>query len=410
VDEGVAINPLKRFVADYEMNSNMRVQIPRAPETGKKVALIGGGAEGLTCAYFLNRLGHEVTVFEAKGFLGGLLRYGIPQNRLPSHVLDWEIQGILEAGVEARLNQVLGKDFTVSGLLAQGYDAVVIAIGGWDSLLSNKGFGITLERPLPGLGLLAEFLMDHKAGKPPHPGNNVLVLEGGDAGLEAAILCKELGAKNVTAIFRDEDKKLSQGLVQTAKAKGVKVLFGAVLTKLMGEENKLTHVEVLTKGTTESWEVDSILLAAGRFPELVFVQAGEGDEKKGKWATVYPYPSPWAKEDTGLFRPGEAISDYRAVVEAIGQGRRLASTVNKYLNGEAIEPPPNMIRRDSLVLNVKELRPITKVAREKMPTRSQQELLNNPDLELELGFTEEQALREAKRCLQCGLICYRREV
>jgi formate dehydrogenase beta subunit len=410
VDEGVAINPLKRFVADYEMNSNMRVQIPRAHETGKKVAVIGGGAEGLTCAYFLNRLGHEVTVFEAKGFLGGLLRYGIPQNRLPSHVLDWEIQGILEAGVEARLNQVLGKDFTVSGLLAQSYDAVVIAIGGWDSLLSNKGFGITLERPLPGLGLLAEFLMDHKAGKTPHPGNNVLVLEGGDAGLEAAILCKELGAKNVTAIFRDEDKKLSQGLVQTAKAKGVKVLFGAVLTKLMGEENKLTHVEVLTKGTTESWEVDSILLAAGRFPELVFVQAGEGDEKKGKWATVYPYPSPWAKEDTGLFRPGEAISDYRAVVEAIGQGRRLASTVNKYLNGEAIEPPPNMIRRDSLVLDVKELRPITKVAREKMPTRSQQELLNNPDLELELGFTEEQALREAKRCLQCGLICYRREV
>lgn len=410
VDEAVAINPLKRFVADYEMKSNMRIQIPRAPETGKKVAVIGGGAEGLTCAYFLNRLGHEVTVFEAKGFLGGLLRYGIPQNRLPSHVLDWEIQGILEAGVEAKVNQVLGKDLTIHGLLSEGYDAVAISIGGWDSLLSNKGFGITLERPLPGLGLLAEFLIDHKAGKNPHPGKDVLVIEGGDMGLEAAILCKELGAKTVTVIFRDEDKKLNEGLVESARAKGVNLLFGAVLIKLMGEENRLTQVELLVKGTSQTIGMDNILLAAGRFPELVFVPIEEADAKKVKWQTVYPYPSPWAKADTGLFRPGEAISDYRAVVEAIGQGRRLASTVNKYLSGEAIEPPPNMIRKDSFVLDVSELRPLSKVPREKIPTRSQQELLNNPDLEVELGFTEEQALREAKRCLQCGLICYRREV
>ncbi|MFN3535256.1 MAG: (Fe-S)-binding protein, partial [Desulfatiglandales bacterium] len=167
VDEPVAINPLKRFVADYEMTHNMRVQVPRAPEKGKRVAVIGWGAEGLTAAYFLNRCGHQVTLFESKDYLGGLLRVGLPPNRLPQEVLDWEIQGILEAGVEAKLNHTLGKDITIDGLLKDGFDAVAIAIGGWDTLLSQKMLAKGVSNPIPGIRLLADFLVEHKLGKSP---------------------------------------------------------------------------------------------------------------------------------------------------------------------------------------------------------------------------------------------------
>src|SRR4030042_1853448 len=124
VDEPVAINYLKRFAADFEMKSGQRVQIPRAPESGKRVAVIGGGAEGLTAAYFINRLGHDAVVYEGSPRLGGLLRTGLAENRLPQDVLEWEINGILDAGVQAKTDQKLGKNFTVESLLKEGFQTV----------------------------------------------------------------------------------------------------------------------------------------------------------------------------------------------------------------------------------------------------------------------------------------------
>ncbi len=409
VDEAVAINPLKRFVADYEMRSGMRIQIPRAPSTGHKLAVIGGGAEGLTCAYFLNRLGNEVVVYEAKPFLGGLLRYGIPQNRLPKEVLDWEIQGILDAGVEAQTSKALGKDITVHGLLSQGYKAVAIAIGGWDSLLSTRLFLGDLQSPLPGIGLLTQFMLSHKEGKASLPGNHVVILEGGKLGLEAAMALSSMGAQSVTVIYRSlQDEIRELPVYKEAMEKGIKVLDKTVVLRLTGNEDKLNQLEVRSGGEAFVMEADCLLIATGRFPELVYVPMPGDERYRGWWSTIYPYPSPKAEEGYGLFRPGEAVVDYRAVVEAIGQGRRLATTIQKYITGEAVEPPPFMITKDTLVLDAKELVPINKSQREIMPVRPVADQINNPDLEIELGFTEEQALKEAKRCLQCGLICYRK--
>ena len=196
VDEPVAINNLKRFASDFEMNSGIHVQVPRAPETEKRMAIVGGGAEGLTAAYYLNRLGHEATIYEASSQLGGILTIGIPENRLPGKSLDWDINGILDAGVKANTGQRLGKDFTIESLMKDGAYAVFVATGGWDSMLSNRSVGVS-SQPLPGVSLLLEFVLDHRAGKGTPAGNDVMILDGGKAGLEAAENCINEGAQKV---------------------------------------------------------------------------------------------------------------------------------------------------------------------------------------------------------------------
>jgi hypothetical protein len=160
--------------------------------------------------------------------------------------------------------------------------------------------------------------------------------------------------------------------------------------------------------------VDSLLTGAGRFPELVYVprkmETQEGAPEQGTilWETLTPYPSPFASQDIGIFRPGEAMSDYKAVVEAIGAGRRAANSVHKFLSGNPVEAPGRMIRKTTEVLTVKEIEPVTTSRRVEMPEIPEDRRVADPNAEIASGYSQEQALEESKRCLQCGLICYRR--
>jgi NADPH-dependent glutamate synthase beta subunit-like oxidoreductase len=423
VDEPVAINHLKRFAADYEMNSGQRVQIPRAPESGRRVAVIGAGAEGLTAAYFLNRLGHEATAYEATSQLGGLLHAGIPENRLPRDVLAWEIEGILEAGVKVLTSQRLGKNFTIESLLGEGFEAVFVATGGWDTHLSMRAQGGSLEI-LPGVQLLIDFIMAQRAGETPSAGKQVMILGGGKAALEAAATCLEEGAKGVHLVFRDsrEDAPFSEKDLAVAEEKGIRLSFQSAVTKMIGSGSRLSHAEIapLTsqgeESASEVVEADVLLTGAGRFPELVYVphrDQGEAEEdepqgESGAWETLVPYPSPVADQDIGIFRPGEIMSDYKAVVEAIGSGRRAANSIHKHLTGETVAAPAQMIRKHTRVLSLDQLEPVAEAPRQKMPERSKEEQISDPGVEIALGYSSDQAGQEAKRCLQCGLICYRR--
>ena len=421
VDEPVAINNLKRFVADYEMNSGERVQIPRAPETGKRIAVVGGGAEGLTAAYLLNRLGHDSVVYEGTSRLGGLLRDGLPENRLPHDVLDWEINGILDAGVQVITEHRLGEHFTIEFLLKEGFSSVFVATGGWDTQLPQRDKE-DYAQPLPGVTLLLDFILRHRAGEKPSAGKQVLILGGGKAAIEAARSCLANGSEQAHIVFRSplEDVPLSDSEVSKAEEEGIRFHFQSAVTKMMGQGKQLTHVEITSvseegQNEGELIAVDTLLTGAGRFPELIYVpirEEGEDEETPLKepfrWETLLPHPGPFAKEDTGIFRPGEVTGDFKAVVEAIGSGRRGAGSIHQFLTGEPVKAPENMIRMHTNVLTLTTLEPVPEMLRQKMPELPQEERINNPSAEIALGYSKDQALEEAKRCLQCGLICYRR--
>ena len=421
VDKPVAINNLKRFAADYAMKSGQRVQVPRAPETGKRLAVIGGGAEGLTAAYFLNRLGHDSTVYEAASEPGGILRAGIPENRLPRDVLDWEINDITDAGVEIVTSRKLGKDYFIESLLKEGFSAVFVATGGWDTQLAEKDRDRSL-RPLPGVQLLIDFILDGRDGKGETPGENVMIIGGGNAALEAARTTIKEGAKNVYIVFRAsrDDASISDGEIRKAEEEEIRFCFESAVTKMTGEGNRLTNVEISAistdgkvEGEPELIPVDILLTGTGRFPELIYVPRRENDEDETlqepvQWETFNPYAGPFAEQDIGIFRPGEVTSDYKAVVEAIGAGRRGAASVQQFLTDIPVEAPENMIRKHTRVLSLDKLEPVSEIPRQEMPQLSHEEQLNDPCLEIATGYSEEQALKESKRCLQCGLICYRR--
>jgi len=407
IDEAVAINPLKRFVSDWEREKGIHIQVPRAPEREEKIAIVGGGVEGLTSAYLLNRLGYETKVYEATSKLGGILWLGLPENRLPRDVIEWDINGILEAGVQVELNKALGKDVTVESIFKEGYSAIMIATGGWDMkmYLSNllpDGFS-----PLPGVQLLLDFMLRSEKEKQIELGNSVLILEGGNSSLQAASVCKKIGVRDVYVLFR------KAGSI-SAQQEGVKILYNTVLTKMIGSGNKLKEVEICEvtedgkekEGSRRILQVDTILIGAGRFPELIYVLK-RNDEIE--WETISPYAGPNAEQEIGIFRPGEAIADYKAVVEAIGSGRRMAASVHNFLRGMPVKAPENMIKKQTRVLNVEEVHGVSPTHRKRMLQRKEDELWGDSFLELELGYTEEEAREEAKRCLQCGLICYRRD-
>lgn len=418
VDEPVAINFLKRYAADYEMKSGRRVQIPRAPESGKRVAVIGGGAEGLTAAYFINRLGHDAVVYEGSPRLGGLLRTGLAENRLPQDVLDWEINGILDAGVEAKPSQKLGKDFTIESLLKEGFQAVFAATGGWDTQMSEK----EREQALPGVQVLLDLILKQRAEKKPALGKHVMILGGGKAALEAARECIKEGAKSARIVMRKsrDQAAYSEKDLAAAEQEGIQFHFQSALTKMMGEGSALAQVEVVRlsldgiEERRDAIPVDSLLIGAGRFPELIYVprkmETQEGAPEQGTilWETLTPYPSPFAAQDIGIFRPGEATNDYKAVVEAIGAGRRAANSVHKFLTGTPVEAPVRMIRKTTEVLTVREIEPVTTSRRVEMPEIPEDRRVADPNAEIATGYSQEQALEESKRCLQCGLICYRR--
>jgi formate dehydrogenase beta subunit len=421
VTDPVNINHLKRFVADYEMRSGKRITPYKALDTGKRVAVIGGGPAGLTCAYYLTRYGHKPTIFEAMPKLGGMLRYGIPEYRLPKEVLDWEIEGIVEMGIEAKVNVRMGEDFTIDSLKEEGFNAIFLGIGAWDS----RGLGVEGEQ-LEGVLSGTRFLIDQGLGKETSIGEKVAVVGGGNTALDAARTSWRLGAKEVTIIYRRSRKEMPANdiEIEEAEREGIRFHFLAVPTKLMGENGKLTHLEYIEMELGEPDEsgrrrpvpkqctekiirVDNVIAAIGQFPVTDFLR--EDGVATTKWNTIEVKNEKTGETSIeGVFAGGDAVTGASIAVEAIGAGRRAARAINLYLRGEEVTVHEGTITKDSNLPDVEELVLLPEGERVKMPELAVEQRRGSFD-EVERGLDEEAVHREAEQCLRCGLICYRRD-
>ncbi len=426
IDEPVAINFLKRYAADYERESGQRVQPYKAPETGKKIAVVGGGVEGLSTAFFSARLGHSVDVYEAAPKLGGLLRSAIAAYRLPADILDWDIQGVLEMGVSASTGKALGTDFTINSLLEEGCQAVFAALGGWDSRLARNA-GASMESPLPGVYLLMDFMKSHRAAtgdgenEPIACPSHAVIFGGGKLILEAAGLCLEKGSDQVTVLCRESEDNagLDPQEIESLRNKGAHLLFGAAVNRLFGENNNLEKIEYvnLADGALKHLPANMLVVASGRFPELVFSRPPAPEDEndnasstevnpqaESRWVGVYTYKRPEHQHEMGWLSKGDVPSDYSGAIKAIGGGRRAAATIHKIMNNIELSLPDNTLNSCSVIQNVDHVEQVAASPRTIMPQASPREMAANQ--EIEKGFSKEMADAESRRCLQCGLICY----
>jgi formate dehydrogenase beta subunit len=427
-EDAININHLKRFAADYEMYTLKKHIKPfMLPKNDRKVAIVGGGPAGLTAAYYLARLGYAPTIYEAMPKMGGMTRYGIPQYRLPKEILDWEIEGILELGVEAHCNKALGKDFTLQSLKDEGFEAIFLGIGAWGAR-NMRLDGEDLDGVISGTDMLIERGLDHETPV----GDKVVIIGGGNTAMDCARTCWRLGSKEVTVLYRRSRSEMPANDIEVfeSEMEGVKFKFLAAPTKLIGDENgKLTHLEYLTmelgepdasgrrrpvpvEGSETLMEVDNVIAAIGQFPLMDALDEDEigKDLERTRWNSLLTDDLAMYTNLPGVFAAGDGVLGAATVVEAIGTGRRAARSIHKYLSEEEdLSAPANEVLDWRKVRTRSEIPGAMKGGeRAKMPD------IHVPDragnfVEVELGLPEDEAIREANRCLQCGLICYRHE-
>ena len=415
IDEPVAINYLKRFAADFERQSDERILPYKAPSSGRSIAVVGGGVEGLSTAFFAARLGHRVTVYDANPKLGGLLRSAIAKERLPEEILDWDIEGILEMGVAAETGKVMGKDFTLNSLLRQDFDAVFLAAGGWDSRLARNALS-EIESPIPGTYMMVDILsLAAKDGGGFTGQSEVTIFGGGKLALDAAKICRESGAKKITILFREDlqNSPIRDTDVNNLDLEGIDISYNAAIDCLRGVEDRLVELDAVDVKTRIKTTIttQSLIIATGRFPELIFtaskLETPGADEPAAlplRWEARPPYKKPAIKNEIGLFAEGDVLADYSAAIKAIGAGRRAAASVQQMMYGIDPSLTDQVITPQSILQDVDHVESVEACQRQIMPLCGGREL--SVCGEIEKGFSGEMASAEASRCLQCGLICY----
>jgi formate dehydrogenase major subunit len=408
----VSIRYFKRLVGDMDMASDDPYVPEVAPDTGKKIAIVGSGPAGLTAAFFLRRQGHAVTVFESLPEMGGMLRYGIPEYRLPKKVLGAEIQQILDLGVEAHTNVQLGEDFTIDYLFKNGFDAVYLAIGAQNS----KNMGVSGEE-MDGVLGGTEFLRAVMLNEAVDLGSRVAVIGGGNTAMDAARTAKRLGADQVTVVYRRAREQMpAQSIeVEEAEEEGVEFYLLAAPIKIEGngkvekmlcQKMQLGEPDASGRRRPEpipdayfTLDVDTVIAAIG---QDVDVENIKNDVAVNRWQTIDVADGTFLTSVTGVFAGGDAVTGPGIAIEAIAAGKRVAEVIDNYLETK-LSPYRTYFNIIKEGLTEENFADRPRQERVKMPVVEPEVRVKN-FREIEKGLSPEDATKDGARCLECGCL------
>ncbi len=403
VDEPVAICNLKRFVAD---NADISLESPPI-KYSEKIAVIGSGPAGLTCAYELRKLGYAVKIFEGEPFIGGMLRLGIPLYRLPRSILDKEIEKIKTFGIEIETGKEVDSQFTISDLLEE-YQAVFLAVGAAKNVTLNIE-GINL----PGIYQGVDFLKSVNQGEKPDLGDRVVVVGGGNTAIDSARMARRISGSEVTLIYRRsrDEMPADPREIAEAEAEGIKVM--TLVSPIRITDSKNTkEIECVKmelglpdesgrprvspiEGSNFKIQATSIIIAIGQVLETRFSH-GKVEIKKG---LIQVDSQTMMTNWVGVFAGGDGVTGPSTVVEAMAQGRKAALSIHSFLKGvdlSSLFPPAEPASQ--IAFHVREN--ITRLPRAEMPSIPLEKRIKSFE-EIEKGYSAGEAIKEAQRCLNC---------
>ena len=426
-DQGLAIRALERFAADHA-DANSVAKAKRKKRTGKKLAIIGSGPAGMTCAYFSALLGHDVTVYESSPVLGGIPRVAIPDFWLPKDIVDREIGNVLALGVEARTNTTIGRDIAFEEILAE-HDACLIAVGASRSRRLDIG---GVEMMVPAISFLKGVNLGQRDGI----GDKVVIVGGGGVAFDCALTAKRLGAAEVHIVCVESQDCMCAPPqeIHKAEAEGIVVHHSTMISSILELEGKTSGIEYFeissfefdancclsvqpVSGEKKRLEADTVISAVGGEPDLTFI-GNSGQFEITPNGALKVNPQTMATSMAKVFAAGDVVAGPSTVAQAIGAGRRAAIAIDRYLSGsrfseservaiseagqvvhEAIADKltPHVVAYDE-ILNIhfheKQLRRETN----KLPVEKSAHSFK----EIDIGFERDTAVIEAGRCLHCG--------
>ncbi|MFG1690856.1 NAD(P)-binding protein [Gemmatimonadota bacterium] len=407
LEGAVSINKVERAVGDFGLDNDIPLVKLSEEQQSQKIAIVGGGPSGFSCAYQMARRGYAVTVFEAMDKPGGMLRWGIPGYRLPEEILDGEIQKILDLGVELKCGVKIGQDVSLDEL-KNDYDAVYVALG------AQQGISLGVEgEDAPNVFSGVDFLSRFHHGEQLDLGTDVvaIVVGGGDTAIDAARICKRLGA-NATVLYRRtlEEMPAIKEEVEEAIAEGITIEFlSAPVGFKKGDDGLVTAMTAIRmelgepddsgrrrpvpiEGSEYDIPATAIISAVSQAPDFSgFESLIEGRD----WVKI---DDEGATKVEGIWAGGD-VTDLALVTDAVGHGRRAAEAMVKKFTGVEMEPDKRtVIKTDQM--NLQYFRDLPKERNE--PAALGLEERMDLDTEVNLGLTREQTVAEAERCMSCG--------